>query len=101
MYIRMNAYEGEGGHIYRSLSEIREDIKEVREAISEINSMLNIRDMLMQMLSEVAEDDPDEWLPELYELADGARESLLQLHELEDTLCELRCELSYTKNALS
>lgn len=100
MYVRMNAYEGEGGHIYRSLSEIREDIGEVKAAISEINSMLNIRDMLIDMLTEAAADDPDEWLPELCELVDGAREGLLQLSELEDTLCELRCELSYTKEAL-
>ena len=100
MYIGMNAYEGEGGHVYRSLTEIREDIKEVSESIAEINSMLNIRDMLMRMLSDAAEDNPEEWLPELCELAEGAAEGLSQLSELEATLSELRDELSYTRAAL-
>ena len=100
MYVRMNEYEGEGGHIYRSLSEIREEISEVRAEIAEINSMLNIRDMLMHLLSDAAEENPAEWMPELCEIVDGAREGLLQLFELELTLSELREELSYTKAAL-
>lgn len=100
MYIRMNEYEGEGGHIYRSLSEIKEEICDVKAAIAEINFKLNIRDMLMRMLSDAAEENPAEWLPELLELADGAREGLAQLSELELTLRELREELSYTREAL-
>ena len=100
MYVRMNAYEGEGGHIYRSPSEIRADIRAVRESISEINSMLNIRSMLMQMLSDAIEENPTDWLPEVCELLDGAREGLEQLRELEENLSELRCELEYTRAAL-
>lgn len=100
MYIRMNEYEGEGGHIYRSLTEIKEEISEVRAAIAEINSMLNIRDMLMRLLSDAAEENPAEWLPELLELSLGAKEGLAQLSELELTLEELREELSYTREAM-
>ena len=100
MYIRMNEYEGEGGHIYRSLSEIKEEICDVKAAIAEINFKLNIRDMLMRMLSDAAEENPAEWLPELLELSLGAKEGLAQLSELELTLEELREELSYTREAM-
>lgn len=100
LYVRANFYEGDGGHIYRSVSEIRDDIRRVRELIEEINLSLNIRDMLMRMLSDAASDEPSEWLPELCELAEGAKEGLFELSRLDKTLDELRDELSYTKAAL-
>ena len=100
MYIRPNDYEGQGGHIYRRLSDIRADILRVSEEIEQINSMLNIRDMLMRMLSSAAEDNPEDWLPELCELLDGAKEGLDEMRKLERTLSQLHCELADTKAAL-
>ena len=100
MIMGCDCYEGEGVHIYRSLSEIREDIRDVSEMIEEINSMLNIRNMLIDMLSDEARAEPSEWLPELCELVDGAREGLFELSELQGTLEELREELVHTRAAL-
>ena len=101
MIIGANDYEGEGIHIYRSLSEIRRDITEVSEMIEQINSMLNIRGMLADMLCKEAEAKPSEWLPELCEVVMGAKEGLEELSALEKTLEELREELLYTRDALS
>ena len=98
--MRANFNEGEGGHIYRSVYEIKADIRRVMGLIEEINSMLNIRDMLMNMLSDAASDAPSEWLEDLCELVDGAREGLNQLGELEQTLEQLKEELSYTVAAI-
>ena len=100
MILGPDLYEGEGIHIYRSLSEIRRDIDRVSDMIEEINSMLNIRNMLMEMLTAEADSEPSEWLPELCELVDGAREGLSELSELEKMLTELKEELSYTRRAL-
>lgn len=101
MIMGSDFFEGEGVHIYRSLSEIRRDIDEVSSMIAEINSMLNIRDMLMRLISEEASAAPSEWLPELLELSDGAREGLSELRELEKTLDALKEEMLYTRRALS
>ena len=100
MIIGYDSYEGSGVHIYRSLSQIREDIESVSELIEEINSMLNIRGMLMDILSAEASAQPTEWLPELCELVEGAREGLAELSVLENTLEELKEELVYTRAAL-
>lgn len=100
MLMGADAYEGEGVHIYRSLSEIRRDIANVREEIVEINSVLNIRNMLIDMLSDEARAEPSEWLPELCELVLGAEEGLRELSLLKSTLEQLREELEYTRAAL-
>ena len=95
-----DSYEGEGVHIYRSLSEIRRDIVTVSDMIADINSMLNIRDMLVRTVAEGAGAEPLEWLPELLELVEGAKEGLMELSELNRVLGELREELEYTRAAL-
>lgn len=100
MIMGCDPYEGEGVHIYRSLSEIRRDIESVSDMIADINDMLNIRDMLMQALNEEALSSPSEWLPEILELTEGAREGLRELELLNETLEELKEELAYTREAL-
>lgn len=95
-----DSYEGEGVHIYRSLSEIRSDIEDVRADIEEINSIFNIRSMLIDLLEDEARREPSEWLPELCELVSGAEEGLRELSVLKAALTELNEELIYTRDAL-
>lgn len=100
MYRGTNYEDYEAPHIYRSITSIRQDMCEVREQIKEINSRLNIRNMLYELLSSAAESQPCEWVPELRELAEGAEESLSELRALSEVLTELSCELEETKRVM-
>ena len=100
MLVSADFYEGEGAHIYRSIPAIRVDIDEVARQIDDINSSLNIRDIVMELISESAEDEPREWIPELSMLIRESEAGLRRLCELKDTLNALKDELEYTKRAL-
>ena len=100
MYIGVNLKTGEGAHVYRSLTKIREEISDVREKIAEINSDINIRDMLLTLLSGAINDRPEAWIPEISELILGAKEGLERLEELSELLTELKYELEATKEAM-
>ena len=101
MLLSADFYEGEGAHVYRSIPAIRMDIDEVARQIEEINDSLNIRDIVMQLISESALDEPKEWIPELSMLIRESELGLGRLCELRDTLNALKEELEYTKRALS
>ena len=91
-----NTYEGEPMRIYRRPADIRRDIDGIKAKIKEADDMLNVRSLLLDVLSEVAEGDPDKWIPEIEEIVEEAKETLSKLSSLERTLCELQEELKQT-----
>lgn len=101
MLMSADLYEGEGAHIYRSIPSIRVDIDEVTRQIEEINDSLNIRNIVMELISDSLLDEPKEWIPELAMLIRESEAGLRRLTELKDTLGVLKEELEYTKCALS
>ncbi len=89
-------YEGERAKLYRSPSEIREDIIEIKNKIESVNSMLNIRNMLTSMMENYASREPETWIPMLEGVAEDARDSLDRLKELNRALDALTAELEDT-----
>ncbi len=97
MLALQNTYEGEGVRIYRRPADIRSDILNIKDKIAETDNMLNVRSLLLDALSEVAEGDPDKWLPEIEEIVEEAKETLASLAALERTLSDLEDELKQTR----
>jgi hypothetical protein len=92
MYRTENLYEGEPAYLYRSPSAIKNDIREITLKIKEAEDMLNIRSLLMDMLSAAAEQSPKKWIPEIEEVVAEAAETLAELRALKDSLDELYSE---------
>lgn len=89
MYRTYDGYDGEPPMLYRSAASIKHDIREISLKIKDAEEMLSVRSLLMDMLTECADDDPESWLPEIEEVVAEARESLLHLRQLKDDLDEL------------
>lgn len=95
-----STYEGERARLYRSPERIREDICEVKTKISSIDSMLNIRNIVTEMIDRCAAGDPENWVPVLAEIAADAEDSLSSLKSLKEMLVILAEELEDTRWAL-
>ena len=91
-----SCYEGTPARLYRAPDEIRRDIRKVRREIEEINDQVSIRELLMEILSGCAPDDPERCIPELREILDAAEESLEELRKLSESLVFLEEELRET-----
>lgn len=97
MYTVMNNVEGCAARLYRSPSEIREDIDIISVKIEEISDMLSVHNLLVEMIPIWAEEEPNKWIPELEDTLAEATEALETLKELKGTLEELRDELEDAK----
>lgn len=97
MFVGANCYEGLPPRLYRSPREIKNDISRIKKEIDEASDMLSIRHILMEMISECADKEPERWISELSELVDEAAESLRRLSTLKDALVELEEELEEVK----
>ena len=97
LLVSYNSYEGEPIRIYRHPRDIRGDIAKIKDKIAETDNMINVRSLLLDALSEIAEGDPDKWLPEIEEIVEDARATLEDLRSLETTLKELEEELKSTR----
>ena len=96
-------YDNECGlppRIYRAPEEIGRDMRRLKAAISEINSKLNIRSLLLDIISEEAETSPEGVVLTLENMLAEAEEALSRLRELrfelsllEEELHEVRCEM--------
>ena len=100
MLISSNSYLGTVSRIYRSPSEIRDEMNEIKAKISEANETLSVHNLLMEVMSEWATKEPEKWIGELEETLDFAKESLAELTELKEALDALREELEVTRWAL-
>ena len=97
--MRLNQRLEKGGSfiVYRRPSDIRDDIAAIRARIAETDNMINVRSLLLDALCEFSEDEPDRWLPEIEEVVEETRQTLLALSELERTLADLEDELRRTR----
>ena len=83
---------------YRTPREVRRDISVIKEKIKDVNERLNMRTLLMDMLSdEGTVNNPNSWIPELTEALEVARQSQMTLLSLEKELRELCAELKESR----
>lgn len=97
MFICANYSDGIPPRLYRSLSEIAEDISIIKAKIAKADEQLTVRSVLMDMISIWAEQSPEKWLPELEETVAEAREALDGLISLNETLDMLIDEFEEAK----
>lgn len=87
--------------IYRAPDEIRLDIYEAKLAIEKINERLNIRELMLGIISEGGEEmSPEELVLSLEEMVSEAEAALAELNKLnaelsnlEEELYEVKCEI--------
>ncbi|MBR5817133.1 MAG: hypothetical protein IKY62_00665 [Clostridia bacterium] len=102
MYKVYDASVGLPPTLYRTPREIRRDISAIKLKINEINERMNLRTLLMDVLSdERTVREPDFWIPEVTEALRGAKEAHESLMGLERELNELCEELKESKWAFS
>ena len=92
-----NLAEGCGCTMYRTPTEIRRDIEAVNIRINEINSRLNVRNLLGELLEISVRASAESCISELEEVVAEAKELIDELGTLKDTLADLSCELEETK----
>ncbi len=97
MYKRADVLNGIPARIYRNPKEIKHDICDISLKIKEINSMLNIRDMLLDIIIKDEENTPENLVDELEEALSSAKGAMDELSALEEELTELEEELSEVK----
>ena len=95
-----STYEGEPARLYRSPEEIRRDIFEIKTKIESVDSMLNIRSILAEVIDESVMGEPEKWIPMLSEIVADAEETLARLKSLQESLDSLSEELEDSKWAL-
>lgn len=84
---------GIGPQIYRSRSEIKEDIRYICARIAEVNEMLNIRELIYDIFNEEKGYQDMKKAEAITELLKYAEEALAELKELNERLDELKSEL--------
>ena len=101
MYIRYDKSSGMPDTLYRSISDIREDIASVNRKINVINEGMDLRTLLMDIMSdERAAQDPEYWIPELSRIIEDAERSKVRLVILEEQMNDLKRELRGTQWAV-
>jgi len=83
--------------IYRTALEIRRDMSRINEKINEAHRMLNIRALLIDLLSSEEYNDPKNMIEELSLAIEEARGALAVLGELGEELSDLEDELGETR----
>lgn len=100
MYRSSNSYYGLPERLYRDPRDIRRDMAEISESIREIDSRLNVRSLLLNLLSESDANDPHRLVSGLEAALAEAESALVRLGELKEELSgldrelyEVRCEM--------
>lgn len=93
MYRSFDTANGIPARIYRMPEEIKRDIRAISLKIEETSSMLNIREMLVNILMSEREKSPEKLILELGDAIDEAREALSLLTSLKQELDSLEEEL--------
>lgn len=96
----LNELEGIPVRLYRSPDEIRREMRQIAERIKNTDEQLNVRNMLMSVISDFADAEPQRWIPELEETLAEAKEALEDLAHLQDTLEALAAELAEARWAV-
>ena len=97
MYMRYEPTRATPPRIYRSIGEIRKDMRDISNKIAKTDEMLNVRSLLLDMLASEYYSDPKVMIPDLYEAIAEANDALKGLHTLNNELEALREELNETK----
>ena len=93
MYRTFDTENGIPPRIYRAPAEIKNDIQEISQRIKETSSMLNIRELLVNILVSEHAGSPEKLIPELEEAIAEARWALDSLNNLKEELDSLEDEL--------
>lgn len=93
MYGAENRYDGIPPALYRTPTQIKRDMARISREIREADEMLSIRNVLTEMIDELAVEEPARWIEELEATVSEAREALERLERLRDALSELAVEL--------
>ena len=97
MYRTYDMVNGIPPRIYRTPSEIRRDIDEISSKIKETNLKLNLRALVIDIISCERESTPEKLIGELEVAITEAREALSELENLHSELSALEAELGELK----
>ena len=93
MYRTFDTSNGIPARIYRSPEEIKKDIRAISVRIEETASMINIRELLINILTKERVTPPEKLIPELEDAIIEARFALDSLVSLKEELDSLEEEL--------
>ena len=97
MYGAENRTDGIPPALYRTPAQIKRDMARIVKEIKEADEMLSVRNILTEMIDELATEEPARWIEELEITVAEAREALARLERLHDALSELAVELEEAK----
>ena len=97
MYRTFDMVNGIPPRIYRSPNEIRRDIDEISAKIKETNLRMNLRALVLDIISSDRGEEPANLISELESAIDEAREALSELKNLENELTALEYEMEEIK----
>ena len=101
MYRARDNVSGYPARLYRVPSEIERDIRDIKMRIKESKEMLNIRALVMEILSGDHKGRPESLIRELESAIGEARDTLDGMKRLEEELSLLREELVETRCQLA
>lgn len=97
MYGAENRQDGIPPALYRTPAQIKRDIAHIVKEIKEADEMLSVRNILTEMIDELATEEPARWIEELEVTVAEAREAMDRLERLHNALAELSVELEEAK----
>ena len=97
MYRNSDSVNGIPARLYREPCEIRDDIKAITLKIEETSSMLNIRELLINMLMDEKRNTPENLIFDLEDAIFEAKEALNLFKALNEELTSLEEELEEVK----
>lgn len=97
MYRTYDTVNGIPPRLYRSPTEIRRDIDGISEKIEEANLRLNLRALVIDIVSNDSDVGAESLIPELEAAIVEAREALTELKNLQNELSALQEELGDIK----
>ena len=103
MFRKGDYYSGEHSRSYRTVREIKQDMHYIGLKIKEANEKLNLRSVLIDIISDspsCASSDPAFWISELEMAISDAKAAYDALFELNEELSMLQEELIETRCAM-
>ena len=97
MYRNCDTKNGIPPRVYREPGEIRDDIKDITLKIEETSSMLNIRELLINMLMDDNRNAPENLIFDLEDAIMEAKAAIKLFKELNEELTSLEEELEEVK----
>ena len=99
-YVGADISEGRPPRLYRSVEEIRRDIGRIKSELTESDEMINVRNILSELISELESNEADKWQSSVERLIEDAQDAMIMLTKLKDKLDMLNCELEETRCAI-